>query len=63
MSIENILSSSHLRQLHLVRFLITNGPISQKDILNKFNYSNATLYRDINNLNNMLNPIKILTND
>lgn len=63
MSIENILSSSHLRQLYLVRFLITNGPISQKDILNKFNYSNATLYRDINNLNNMLNPIKILTND
>lgn len=63
MSIENILSSSYLRQLHLVRFLITNGPVSQKVILNKFNYSNATLYRDISNLNNMLDPIKILTND
>lgn len=63
MSIENILSSSQLRQLHLLRFLIKNGPVSQKIILTKFNYSNATLYRDISNLNSTLDPIKISTND
>lgn len=63
MSIEKILSSSHLRQLHLVRFLIVNGPVSQKVVLNNFNYSNATLYRDISNLNSTLDPVKILTND
>lgn len=63
MSLENILSSSNLRQLHLIRFLISNGPVSQKTILTKFNYSNATLYRDINVLNSTLYPVKILTND
>lgn len=61
MELENILSTKNLRELTLIRFLIKNGSTHPSIIIKKLNYSGATLYRDIQQLNTVINPIQILT--
>lgn len=61
MELENILSTKNLRELTLIRFLIKNGSTHPSIIIKKLNYSGTTLYRDIQQLNTVINPIQILT--
>lgn len=60
MTIENILSTKSLRELSLVRFLIKNGPTHSTIIQKKLNYNGATLYRDIDQLNEIITPAQII---